>query len=192
MSSCFLAHLFDPSEGNIAKAHRPMLHHERIERTLRKWLAQCLYPFLAFYQADHTMVCSWFSCFTLRGETNGEDAGPTNAFPFVQCNKAKPGQGLALELCLRLEGAVVVAAGCTTVCQEGGSGNESSGIAQQKLCDVCHLIRRSWSSRRALGEHVLIEISSRAVELIHCKRCHDDAGCDVKWLFSVILSGLLS
>ena len=68
---------------------------------------------------------------------------------------------------LWLQRAVVIAAGCSTVDQEGGAGDERSLVAHQKLGDICHLIRRARTARRALGEHVLVEISARAVPLYH-------------------------
>ena len=112
--------------------------------------------------------------------------------PFIQCNKAKPDQGLALDLCLWLEGAVVVAAGSSAVNEEGGACDELTFIAHEQLRHVRHLIRGAGAPCRALGKHVLVEITPGTIEFVDGQRRHNDTGCDVKWLFSVILSGLLS
>ena len=75
--------------------------------------------------------------------------------------------------------AVEVARGRAAVDEEGRARDERALVAHQKLGDVCDFVRRAGASRRALSEHVLVEVAARAVELVECQRRDDDAGGDV-------------
>ena len=62
----------------------------------------------------------------------------------------------------------------TAVRQEGGTGNERASVAHEQFCHIGHLIGCTWTSSRALGKHILVEVSARAVEFINGQGRYDD------------------
>ena len=80
--------------------------------------------------------------------------------------------------CLRFQWAIEVAGGRAAINEEGGTCDKRAAIAHQQLGDVCDFIRRAGAVCGTFGEHILIEISARAVEFIQRQRGNHDAGRD--------------
>lgn len=75
----------------------------------------------------------------------------------------------------RLERPIEIAGSCAAVNQEGGSGNKHSFITHQKLRYICNFVCGSRAPCGTIRKHILVEITTRPVELIKRQRRHDNS-----------------
>lgn len=72
--------------------------------------------------------------------------------------------------------AIEISCRSTPVHEEISPGDERTFFAHQQFGDIRHFIGCTGTPCRASGEHVLVEIAPRSVELIKSKRRDDNAG----------------
>ena len=73
-----------------------------------------------------------------------------------------------------LQRSIKVGCRSAAINEEIGSRDKRSPVTHQQLGYVSNLVRRTGTPCRTLGEHILVKIASRPVELIQCQRGYDN------------------
>ena len=74
------------------------------------------------------------------------------------------------------ERPIEIAGSCAAVDQEGGAGNKRSFITHQKLRHICNFVCGPRAPCGTIRKHVLVEITTRPVELVKRQRSRQFPG----------------